>query len=82
MIPEDGSYIIVDHHFANASQGAIGLISTAMKADVKEMEHHNLPASATPTKPEAAQGKLNFESKCLACHSVGQGKKLGPDMVG
>ncbi|MGH7388225.1 MAG: multicopper oxidase domain-containing protein [Candidatus Rokuibacteriota bacterium] len=82
VIPEDGSYVMVDHHFANASQGAIGLISTAVKADVTEIEHHNLPASATPTEPEAAQGKLNFESKCLACHSVGQGKKLGPDMVG
>ncbi|MGH2607471.1 MAG: multicopper oxidase domain-containing protein [Tepidiformaceae bacterium] len=82
VIPEDGSYIMVDHHFANASQGAIGLISTAVKADVTEIEHHNLQASATPTEPQAAQGKLNFESKCLACHSVGQGKKLGPDMVG
>ena len=28
VIPEAGSYIMVDHHFANASQGAIGLIST------------------------------------------------------
>jgi nitrite reductase (NO-forming) len=28
------------------------------------------------------QGKLNFESKCLACHSVGEGKKLGPDVAG
>ncbi len=45
MIPEAGSYIIVDHHFANASQGAIG-------------------------------------SKCLACHSVGEGRKLGPDVAG
>jgi nitrite reductase (NO-forming) len=26
VISEDGSYIMVDHHFANASQGAIGLI--------------------------------------------------------
>ena len=82
MIPEDGAYIMVDHHFANASQGAIGLISTAVKTDVKEIEHHNLPASVTPTEPEAALGKLNFESKCVACHSVGQGRKLGPDMVG
>ena len=32
----------------------------------------------------AVQGKLNFESKCLACHAVegGKGKKIGPDMVG
>jgi len=82
VIPEDGSYIMVDHHFANASQGAIGLISTAVQADTTEIEHHNLQAFATPTEPEAAQGKLNFESKRLACHTVGQGKKLGPDMVG
>lgn len=81
VIPEDGSYMMVDHHFANASQGAIGLIST-VKADVTELEHHNLPASATPAEPEAALGKLNFETKCVACHSLGQGRKLGPDIVG
>ncbi len=82
MIPEDGSYIMVDHHFANASQGAIGLISTAVKPAPKDMEHHNMPASATPTDPDAIQAKQGFESKCLACHSIGQGKKLGPDLAG
>src|SRR5262245_18762735 len=82
MIPEEGSYIMVDHHFANASQGAIGLISTAAKAPAKDVEHHNMPASATPTDPDAVAGKLAFESKCLACHSVGEGKKLGPDIAG
>ena len=83
MIPEEGSYIMVDHHFANASQGAIGLISTAAKPPAKDLEHHNMPAtSATPTDPDAVAGKLAFESKCLACHSVGEGKKLGPDVLG
>jgi len=83
MIPEDGSYIMVDHHFANASQGAIGLISTTAKPDVAELEHHNMPATeATPTDPDTVAGKLAFESKCLACHSVGLGKKLGPDIAG
>jgi nitrite reductase (NO-forming) len=82
MIPEAGSYIMVDHHFANASQGAIGLISTNVKPETKDLEHHNLPASAVPSEPEAVQGKLNFESKCLACHSLGEGKKLGPDLAG
>ena len=82
VIPEDGSYIMVDHHFANASQGAIGLISTAAKPATKELEHHNIPASSTPTDPDAVAGKLAFESKCLACHSVGEGKKLGPDIAG
>src|SRR5438128_12312336 len=67
VIPEDGSYIMVDHHFANASQGAIGLVSTTVKPPTQELEHHNLQASAAPSDPEAARGKLDFESKCLAC---------------
>ena len=25
-------------------------------------------------------GKLSFESKCLACHSIAGGDKLGPDL--
>src|SRR4051812_38621139 len=82
MIPEKGSYIMVDHHFANASQGAIGLIDAGVKSEEGELEHHNMPASATPTDPEAVRGKLAFESKCLACHSLGGGKKLGPDLGG
>jgi nitrite reductase (NO-forming) len=82
MIPEDGSYIMVDHHFANASQGAIGLVSTAAKPERRELEHHNMDATAVPTDPEAVAGKQAFESKCLACHSIGQGKKLGPDLAG
>jgi nitrite reductase (NO-forming) len=83
MIPEKGSYIMVDHHFANASQGAIGLIDAGAKAEESEIEHHNLPATETaPTDPEAVQGKQSFESKCLACHSLGGGKKLGPDLKG
>jgi copper-containing nitrite reductase len=40
IIPEAGSYIMVDHHFANASQGAIGLISTVEKPKESELEHH------------------------------------------
>ena len=82
MIPEEGSYIMVDHHFANASQGAIGLVSTMVKPPAGELEHHNMPASATPSDPASIAGKQAFESKCLACHSIGQGKKLGPDLAG
>jgi nitrite reductase (NO-forming) len=82
VIPEAGSYIMVDHHFSNASQGAIGLISTDVKPKRAELEHHNFPATAMPTDPAAQKGKLDFESKCLACHSIGQGPKLGPDLAG
>jgi nitrite reductase (NO-forming) len=42
-----------------------------------------LPTACTErTASDAAAGKLAFESKCLVCHSVGQGAKVGPDMVG
>ena len=81
MIPEAGSYIMVDHHFANASQGAVGLISTTAKPAEADLEHHNIPATPVPSDPGALQGKLDFESKCLACHSVGQGRKLA-DLAG
>ncbi len=83
MIPEAGQYIMVDHHFANASQGAIGLIDAGgSKEERGDIEHHNIAATATPADPEAVKGKLDFESKCLACHSLGQGRKLGPDLAG
>ena len=82
MIPEDGSYIMVDHHFANASQGAIGLISTLPPKQSVDVEHNNMEASATPKDPTVAQAKQDFESKCMACHTMGQGKKLGPDLAG
>ncbi len=82
IVPEAGSYIMVDHHFANASQGAIGLIDASVKGGIQDLEHHNMPATATPTDPAAIRGKLAFESKCLACHSIGQGDRLGPDLIG
>ena len=83
IIPEAGQYIMVDHHFANASQGSIGLIDAGGKAEEKgDIEHHNIAATRTPSDPEAIKGKLDFESKCLVCHSIGQGRKLGPDLAG
>ena len=47
-----------------------------------DIEHHNMAATATPTDAGAVKGKQDFESKCLACHSIGQGRKLGPDLFG
>ena len=86
MIPETGSYVMVDHHFANASQGAIGIIAAGGgagdHAPAGDPEHHNIPATAAPTDPVAQRGKLDFESKCLACHSIAGGDKLGPDLYG
>jgi nitrite reductase (NO-forming) len=45
-------------------------------------EHHNIPATAAPTDPGALRAKLAFESKCLACHTIGGGDRLGPDLYG
>lgn len=83
IIPEAGQYIMVDHHFANASQGAVGILDAGGMAEGGgDHEHHNIPATATPPDARAVQGKLAFESKCLACHSIGGGDKMGPDLLG
>jgi nitrite reductase (NO-forming) len=81
VVPEAGNYVMVDHHFANASQGAIGIIA-AGEGNVLDAEHHNIPATGAPTDPVAVRGKLSFENKCLACHSIGGGDKVGPDLYG
>lgn len=81
IIPEAGEYIMVDHHFANASQGAVGMINAhGDQKPASDAEHHNIPATAVPTEPVAVQGKLSFETKCLACHTIGGGDRLGPDL--
>jgi nitrite reductase (NO-forming) len=80
-VPEAGEYVMVDHHFANASQGAVGVIAASDGSQPSErLEHHNIPATAAPTDPVALQGKLNFELKCIACHSIAGGDKIGPDL--
>ena len=82
IVPEAGSYIMVDHHFANASQGAIGLIAAGGPPEgaPADHEHHNIGSTGAPTDPVAVAGKLSFESKCLACHTIAGGDKLGPDL--
>jgi nitrite reductase (NO-forming) len=80
IIPEAGKYVMVDHHFANASQGAIGLIDAGGLPEGTDPEHHNIPATAVPTDPVAVKGKLAFETACLACHTISGGDKLGPDL--
>jgi nitrite reductase (NO-forming) len=80
VIPDKGDYIMVDHHFANATRGAIGVISASDTAAVPESNDH-APAAAMED-PDAAKGKLTFETKCVLCHSVGSGDKIGPDLLG
>jgi nitrite reductase (NO-forming) len=84
-IPESGKYVMVDHHFANASQGAIGVIDATggtPELPAEPLEHHNIPATASPTDPDALQGKMLFDTRCLACHTIGKGPTIGPDLRG
>jgi nitrite reductase (NO-forming) len=80
VIPEAGEYVMVDHHFANASQGAVGMIAASDGSRPEQIEHHNIPATAAPTDPLAQRGKLDFELKCIACHAIAGGEKVGPDL--
>ncbi|WP_407672341.1 multicopper oxidase domain-containing protein [Noviherbaspirillum pedocola] len=84
VVPQAGIYTMVDHEFASASQGAVGLIDAGGKSEqgTHGAEHHNIPATAVPTDPVAVRGKMAFDSKCLACHSIGGGPRLGPDLLG
>jgi nitrite reductase (NO-forming) len=100
-VPEKGDYIMVDHFFANAALGAVGLISVSDKAPLagKAVEPERAAAPDKPAPalfaaaehshvqakvndPDAARGKLAFESKCVLCHSMGGGAKVGPDLQG
>ncbi len=39
-------------------------------------------AEAAPPAQTADQGRTVFEQKCIACHTVGGGRKVGPDLQG
>jgi len=39
-------------------------------------------AEAAPPPQTADQGRTIFEQKCTACHTIGGGKKVGPDLQG
>jgi len=40
------------------------------------------PARAATDTVAAAQGRALFEQKCAACHSIGAGARVGPDLQG
>ena len=107
VLPEKGDYIMVDHFFANAELGAIGLIRAsdktpppgpaaepakaaapvpepAPRAALPAAEHPHEPVARKDNlgDPDTARGKLAFESKCVLCHSIGGGAKVGPDLKG
>jgi len=55
------------------------------------LQQHRLSSSAAAARPSYAQsrampaarpGEDLFNTRCTACHSIGQGDKLGPDLLG
>src|SRR2546430_15347180 len=41
-----------------------------------------LPAAANAAETDAAAGQQLFQEKCVACHTVGKGALVGPDLKG
>jgi len=41
-----------------------------------------LPLSAAPLGQSSSDGKTIFEQKCASCHTIGGGKRVGPDLKG
>ena len=39
-----------------------------------------LPARAAPASQDGTEGQTIFQSRCAACHTIGQGKLVGPDL--
>ncbi|MDD1749458.1 MAG: c-type cytochrome, partial [Methanothrix sp.] len=42
----------------------------------------SVKASAEAKSGDAEKGKAIFDSKCTLCHTIGGGKKIGPDLKG
>ena len=80
VVAEKGEYIMVDHHFANAALGAVGVINASDAATTLEAGAHPHPAAITD--PDAEKGKAVYETRCVMCHTVGGGDKIGPDLRG
>jgi nitrite reductase (NO-forming) len=79
MVPEKGEYIMVDHHFANAALGAVGVINASESSGTLLAPGHPGAAPAA-TDPDAEKGRIAFEAKCAMCHTLGSGDKIGPDL--
>jgi mono/diheme cytochrome c family protein len=43
---------------------------------------HSGMAATGPSTADAAKGKALFDSMCNSCHTIGGGKKMGPDLKG
>lgn len=63
IVPEEGKYVMVDHHFANASQGAIGLIAAGAKP-MSTRQVLPIPSTTTSPQPELRLTQLPCAASC------------------
>jgi len=40
------------------------------------------PSEAAASDQQVQQGQLLFQERCIACHTIGQGDRVGPDLAG
>ena len=58
---------------------SLALASACDKSDPKAGK----PEAAAPKETaEVKAGRTTFEQKCVACHTIGQGDRTGPDLRG
>jgi nitrite reductase (NO-forming) len=79
VVPEKGEYIMVDHHFAKAALGAVGVINASEGPGTLQAAAPIHPATAG-IDLDADKGRIAFEARCVMCHTVGSGDKIGPDL--
>lgn len=74
VIPEKGKYVMVDHEFADATQGAIGVIDATSDA---------AGASGQGGQTDAEKGHALLVERCAACHLPPAGmQRIAPDLAG
>jgi nitrite reductase (NO-forming) len=78
IVPEPGNYVMVDHHFANASQGAIGLIGAGAPSAAARPSITISPRRRRRRIRSRSEASCRSNRSVLACHSIAGGDKLGP----
>ena len=84
-IPESGKYVMVDHHFANASQGAIGVIDATGGTPEPRQRTARAPQHPGDREPDAIPRRCRARrcSTRAASHATrsGRARRSGLDLL-
>jgi protein SCO1 len=61
--------------------GLVELITVAMQNHAPSQPRASLSYAAAP-EADYSQGANLFRTRCMACHTIGEGDRLGPDLAG